>query len=320
MPSRSAAPTSGPVLAALLALAFLFLAGCDRPAPAASTPHPLEARIVLTSFYPLTYFAERIAGPHLTIRCPCPPTVDPSFWIPSRADLLQFQSASLILLNGAGYEHWTAGAALPVSRTVETAQPFAAEFLQLPTQTHAHGPGGSHTHSGLDGHTWLDPLNARQQAREILTAFTAHWPEHAPDFQQGFVALTHDFDLLDQRLRALSPALTGHTLFASHPAYGYLARRYGWPITNVNLPPDEAPAEETWQPLRRALEQASDGPRLLFFESEPLAPIRHRLATELHTTAVVFRPCETTPAGENYLTLMLQNIDTLKRALSPSQP
>lgn len=315
--TRSATPFPGIAIIAGASVA-LVISGCRRSPTPAPTIAPPEQRTVLTSFYPLTYFTRRIAGNRVQVECPCPTTVDPSFWIPTRSDLSRFQAASLVLLNGAGYEHWTAGAALSASRTIETAQPFADEFLQLPTLTHSHGAAGPHTHSGVDGHTWMDPVHARQQAEEILSALSKRWPADASVFAKGFEELTVDLRRLDSRYRDLTPRLSNVVIYASHPAYGYVAQRYLWQIKNVVLPPDEMPSPDTWHQLLTEIAPGSTTQKLILFEEKPLDALRDRLSHELKLTSVVFRPCENAPVGEDYLSVMLHNIDELQRALRPS--
>jgi zinc transport system substrate-binding protein len=75
---------------------------------------------VYTVNYPLAYFAERIAGDLATVIFPAPPNVDPAFWMPNAETIAAYQTADLILLNGADYAKWTAKVSLPRSRLVDT--------------------------------------------------------------------------------------------------------------------------------------------------------------------------------------------------------
>lgn len=294
----------------LLALALL-PAACSETAtePQAET----EAQ-VYTTFYPTTYLAERIAGGAVPVVCPLPEGEDPIFWQPSREVLADYQGAALIVVNGAGLEKWVETASLPASRVVDTAAGFEAEFLHYETTTHSHGSGGEHTHEGLDGHTWMDPVLAMAQARAIGEALAARFPEHAEAFAAGGAALRADLERLDARFRELTPRLAGVRLLASHPAYDYAARRYGWEIRNFDLDPEaELDAESLAE-----LQEAAEGRTVLLWESAPLEATERALA-ELGIASVVFSPCESLDraeleAGVDYLAVMHANLGALEEA------
>lgn len=297
----------------LLLVPLVLLTSCDQSPvsrPAAPTP-------ILTTFYPTTYFATRIASGKLAIDCPCPANVDPAEWTPTREALARYQAAPLILVNGASYEQWLSSASLIPSRIIDTSGSFRDSYLSYGTITHNHGPGGAHTHAGVDAHTWLDPINAQAQAASILAAFTAHAPSDTAVFSAAFASLERDLAALDTRFRELSPLAKNAVILASHPAYGYLARRYGWTITNVDVPPDEEPPRAGWQAVLDAAQAApADAPRLLLFESEPLSATRERLLRDWGFTAVVFSPCETPQGGADYLARMNANLDSLRDSLT----
>lgn len=296
------------------------LVGCDQRVESPTASRPTDSRTVVTSFYPLAFFAQQIAGDRVIVKSLCPPEADPSLWNPSRADLQQFQNASLILLNGANFEHWATTASLPVGRVIATSRAFVSEWMTLPTVVHSHGSGGGHTHSGIDGHTWMDPVLAHRQAAEILAAFNQRWPEDTSTFKAGFDRLAVEFDALGSAFRDITPGIKEAVIFTSHPAYGYLARRFGWTTTSLALPPDEEPSPEVWVEVAKAVAAAPPGLRLMLFETEPLQAIRQRLQTEWQVTAVVFQTCETPAQDGSYFERMKRNIESLRGAVSQAHP
>src|SRR5690606_3832299 len=153
---------------------------------------------------------------------------DPIFWQPSREAIASYQKAGAIILNGAEFEKWAITAALPRSRVIVSAADIPGGLVTFKSTTHSHGAGGEHTHEGIDGHTWLDPHAAMAQAEAIRDGLSRLFPEHTEDFARGFEELRRDLDDLDARLTELTGRLDGVQLFASHPAYNYLARRYDW--------------------------------------------------------------------------------------------
>ena len=191
---------------------------------------------VCTTFYPMTYFSQRIGGDHVRVTCPLPSNEDPIFWIPSAEAIQQYQQADLIVINGASFEKWVAMVSLPPSKVVDTARPLEKEFLKFALAvSHSHGPGGGHSHEGTDGHTWLDPAHAKVQAEEICKALERLLPEQADSLRGNYAKLATDLDALDRSLAELSEELAGQPILASHSAYNYLAKRYEWNVTNLNL-------------------------------------------------------------------------------------
>lgn len=269
----------------------------------------------LTSFYPTAYLARRLAGGLVTVDCPVPEGEDPIFWQPTRADLERYRGARLVILNGAEFEKWATTASLPAGRLVRSADGFKDRFLTFGTGlTHSHGAAGEHSHEGIDGHTWLDPINAIDQARAIERAMSEAWPEHAGAFATNLASLEADLMALDSAFKALTPRLAGVKLLASHPAYDYLADRYGWTITNLDLDPELGLTEEAIAEVAQAIGN-HEGRSVLLWESEPSESVY-----EAPFASIVFSPAELAGVGkaepaEDYLAIMRANIARLDAAL-----
>lgn len=314
-----------------LACAAVFLAavtGCERKepgqptteAPRAATTAVDKSPVVYTTFYPTTYFTQRIGGDAVKVVCPCPVDADPAFWTPDDQTIAAYQQADLIVINGASFEKGLAKVTLPESRIVDTAKPLADEFIVLEeTVTHTHGPQGEHSHEGIDGHTWLDPINARIQAGEIRNALVERFPDHAQAFEQGYASLVTDLDALDARLKALAPKLSDQVLLCSHPAYNYVGRRYAWNLKTYHLEPEAMPDHESFAEIKNDL--AQQPAKYMLWESQPTEEIADRMSTELGLECIVFSPCEALDseqleAGEDFLTVMNENVHRLEQALT----
>lgn len=289
----------------------------SEPAKVSTSSEPVAIRSkvgsVVTTFYPTAYFAQRIAGDLLEISCPLPEEEDPIYWMPNASALQRYQAADLILLNGAEFEKWVGKVSLPSSRVVKTAAAFKDEFVTYEkATTHRHGPEGEHTHEGIDGHTWVDPLNALAQAESIAARFAKRWPEHAEAFSEGLKGLETDLRDLDKQLSDFAGAWGKRPLLASHPAYNYLIKRYGFAITNLDLDPEEM-NEAAYHDLDH---HADDhGVKILLWEGKPSKVVAERMES-LGIRNVLFTPAEGFPGeGEDYLSLMQGNLDRLEALL-----
>ncbi|MCL4222504.1 MAG: zinc ABC transporter substrate-binding protein [Phycisphaerales bacterium] len=297
-------------IAAMLACAV----GCRKEAPVTSAPSPRGG--VLTTFYPTTYFASRIAGGLVPVECPLPAGEDPATWEPGSAAMRQYQSASLVVINGASFEEWVPRAPLPRSRVVDTTAAVQGQLLRYEhAVTHSHGMAGKHSHEGIDGHTWLDPIMAIAQAEAIRDAMIAEFPGHADAFRSNAQALIADLRSLDIELRAMSEAMQDVTVICSHPAYNYLGKRYGWNLVIAVLDPESDLTPDDVHEL----EHAAEGANLcvVLWES-PTSQANERLIREsIGAVSVLYSPCEQTPESGDFLTVMQTNIERLRGAIQP---
>jgi zinc transport system substrate-binding protein len=185
--------------------------------------------------------------------------------------------------------------------------------------THTHGPRGEHSHEGLDGHTWVDPVNAKVQAGVVRDRLLVMYPDEAGAIQGRYAELSRDLDGIDAGLREVTAALAGRALLASHPAYNYPAKRYRWNVTNLDLDPDAALDDAAIKEI--AAKAAESGARIMLWEAEPREETVKRLKEELGVQSVVFSPAESPgeaerAAGQDYITIMRGNVERLKSAVA----
>ena len=237
--------------------------------------------------------------------------------MPDEKAIEQYQSADLIVVNGAGFEKWVDKVNLPESRILNTARPLEANFIKFEDVVeHSHGKEGSHSHEGIDGHTWVDPLNAKVQAAEIRNALILRLPDAHEIIEANYQALAADLDALDQQFKEIAAAGMP-PLLASHPAYNYIARRYGWNIESLNLDPAAPP---TAAAMAEMVEKLKTHPAMwLLWESDPIADAVQMLESEFGVKSIVFSPCELLPAAEQSKgyepSVMSANAERLRRVV-----
>ncbi len=305
------------VFATMIGCSMVWLTGCgsEESAQAEAANRQAHENVVLTTFYPTTYFARRIAGGLVPVDCPVPAGEDPIFWQPDRLKLERYRNAKLIVINGAQFEKWALHASLPSSRIVNASGKFKIDYIEYESGiSHSHGAAGEHSHQGVDGHTWLDPIHAIAQAEAIEVGMSAAWPEHAEAFATNLVSLTRDLEELDAAYKALTPKLEGVKLLASHPAYNYLAKRYGWTITNLDLDPDEGVTAEAMEEIAAAIGN-HEGRTVLLWESEPSDSGFVGNFISVHFTPAELPGTGPDPVSPDYREIMHANIERLEAAL-----
>jgi zinc transport system substrate-binding protein len=109
------------------------------------------------------------------------------------------------------------------------------------------------------------------------------------------------------------------TIVTSHEAFGYLADAYG--LTQVGilgLSPEAEPDPRRLAELRDLVER--EGVTTIFAEELVSPKVAETLASEAGVQVAVLNPIESLTdaqekAGEDYLSLMRENLDTLRKAL-----
>ena len=265
---------------------------------------------VAVANYPLKYFAERIGGSHVAVIFPAPADEDPAFWKPADADVLRYQQADLILMNGATYSKWAEKATLPRAKTIDTASGFKDKFIVTTGATmHSHGPGGEHSHSGTAFTTWIDLSQAISQADAVRIALSKKLPDVAAELEKNFAALKTDIAALDKRLLAAGKSLAKQPLVASHPVYQYFARRYELNLKDVLWEPEEVPTEAQMAELKKLL--SSHPAKWMIWEGEPAkASVEKIKALGLQST--VIDPCGNMPETGDWLSVMQANVASIE--------
>lgn len=293
---------------ARLILAALGLAACGTAtAPAARGPLEVQALS-----FPAGWVAERIGGDRVHVTVFPPAGEDPPFWQPAAADVARLADADLILAVGAGYEAWTATAALPDDRVVQLAT--GADLIQLGATRHSHGAQGAHEHVGADPHLWLDPALLGASVVAVTERFVIADPAGEAAYREASRTLLLELKEMDEAWRGALESLVGAEVAANHPTWSYWARRYGFTVRVFDVAPDQAPSADVATAVQAW--QAAHPSGRFFWES---APTSAALAALPPLRSVILNPLEQPPAGGRYdwLAAARADLDVLRKELPP---
>lgn len=241
-----------------------------------------------------------------------PPNLDPTSWKPTPSDLEKMQRANLLVLNGADYEPWVAGVALPSSRMLRTANAFLDQWIETEAIVHAHGPGGEHSHSGIASTTWLDFELAKLQANSVRDRLEQLVPEVADEFKKGCDQFNAQLNELDKQMREIATKLGPQPLLVSHPFHQYWARRYGLNVRAIACDPSEALGAKELSELQKVLE---DYPAEIFLWESTPTKANFELLQERGIQSVVFNPAANLPEQDSWLEAMKRNLSALEQAI-----
>ena len=117
-----------------------------------STPEPtMEPLLVVTSIYPMQFFAERVGGERAEVFNLVPPGVEAHAFEPSPSDLRRIASADVIAMNGLAMEPWLDRALVALGDDVTAIiVETASEDGALPFSEEGHDDHGDEDEHGHD--------------------------------------------------------------------------------------------------------------------------------------------------------------------------
>ncbi|GGR55164.1 zinc transport system substrate-binding protein [Nocardioides luteus] len=302
--------------AALLAAgALLLTSGCAALSEDASGDSGSGKVQVAAAFYPLEFVAERVAGDLAEVTGLTKPGVEPHDLELSINQTAALQTADVILTEHGfqpaiddAVEQDVKGTIVDVEKSVELR---AAEETE---DDHGHDEEG-HDHGDIDPHFWHDPVLMADYAEDVRAALAKADPDNADAYATNAKALTQDLTEVDQEFETGLAKCRIKEVVVSHDAFAYLAR-YGLEFESIaGLTPD---AEPNPAQLAEIGEHAKEHEvTTIFSERLVSTALAETLAGDLGLKTAVLDPIEGLSAeteGEDYLSLMRQNLDALKAA------
>jgi zinc transport system substrate-binding protein len=155
------------------------------------------------------------------------------------------------------------------------------------------------------------------QAEAVYKAILRKLPDQHQYLTKNFEELKRELLDLDKQMITIGSRLAQAPLFASHPIYQYLARRYSMNIRMMMWEPDQDPGGNEWKYLQQLMEKFPA--RWMIWEGKPLAESKQRLEA-LKINSLVFSPCMNIPESGNFMDVMRGNIENLQNLLTAENP
>jgi zinc transport system substrate-binding protein len=294
-------------LLAILVAAIFLITGCSS---GVSRPAPQErGKIkIYTTIYPLYDFAAKIAGDRAAVEKVVPAGVEVHDFEPSPKLMAGIYEADVFVYLGGSIDPW--------------AEKLAEQLLKEGVTVVKAGEGlfQEEFHGDEDPHVWLDPVVAKTMAERIAGAIAAKDGENAAYYRKNLEELKKRLDDLDEKYRnSLLPAKK-RDFVVNHAAFGYLARRYNLnQIAISGLSPQQEPSPKKLAELSKLCKEKDI--RYIMVEAASSSKLADVLARETGTKVLVLHPLENLTeedmkAGKDYFSIMLENLENLKRALN----
>jgi zinc transport system substrate-binding protein len=269
---------------------------------------------VVASFYPLRFVAERLGGACVSVTDLTPPGVEPHDLELTPDAVESITTADVVLYLGGGFQP-------AIEDAIHDAEGESIDLLGVvPTQ-----PAESEeAEEGLtvDPHVWLDPGTFDAVVTATADALDRTEAAGSCDVSRAAAELRSDLGDLDEDFRSGLERCERDIIVTTHDAFGYLASAYGLRQEAIaGLEPQGEPNPKRLAELTELVE--AEGVTTILTEELVSPDVATTLAAEAGVdTAVLFTIEGLTDveaaAGEDYLSLMQDNLETLRVALDCS--
>jgi ABC-type Zn uptake system ZnuABC Zn-binding protein ZnuA len=200
---------------------------------AASAQNPIN---IVVTIPVLKDLAEQVGGAHVQVKSLLSGYENEHTYSPRPTDLVAVRKAQLLFEIGTGLEVWVASlvknAGTPSLRVVTTSQ--GVGLIRDHSDLHHHAPGeNGDGASGGNPHIWLDPENVAIMLRHITEALSKIDPAHAEAYRYNQAAYLQRLNRLQNELSDRVKSLSDRRFVAHHPAWPYMARRFGFDIADT---------------------------------------------------------------------------------------
>jgi zinc transport system substrate-binding protein len=266
---------------------------------------------VVASFYPLGFVAERLGGQCVTVTNLTPAGIEPHDLELTPDSVGSIATADVVLYLGGGFQP-------AIEEAVGDAEGRPVDVLAAVATVPAEGEEAAGGLS-VDPHVWLDPA----RFADIVTATADALQGADLPASCGLAAATEDLrsDLgaLDEEFRTGLEGCDHDAIVTSHAAFGYLADAYGLRQEAIaGLEPEVEPTPTRMAEIVSLVRR--EGVTTIFTEELVSPEVAETLAAEAGVeTAVLFTieglTQEEVANGDDYLSLMRENLDALRAAL-----
>jgi zinc transport system substrate-binding protein len=266
---------------------------------------------VVTSFYPLYFFASQIGGKYADVTNLTPIGAEPHDYEPTPLEIARIQTSNMLVINGAGLEVWG-------DKIIENLKNTQVRIVIVGNDI-ANQQVEKEGKKNQDPHVWLSPVLAKKIVNAILDGYLKIDKKNRNYYYANANKLLSELDNLDNDYKKGLANCLQNNIITSHAAFGYLATAYVLhqiPITGLS--PDAEPSAKQLAEISRFAKK--NNVKYIFFESLVSPKLAETIANEIGVNTLVLDPIEGISKdgekqGENYFSIMKENLNNLKKAL-----
>lgn len=316
----------------ILTAALLLCTMLTACAPARTPETAKDGRLkVVSTVFPGYDFARAAGGELVEVELLLPPGTESHSYEPTPTDILAVQECDLFIYLGGESDAWVETILDSVDRRgADLRMIDCVELLEEETVEGMQGePGHDHEKEGhgvgevveMDEHVWTSPRNAAAITRTVGEKLAELDQNHAADYEANAEAYAGEIGALDQTFTAFFDSLPTRTIvFGDRFPLRYFAEEYGldyyaaFPGCSTQTEPSAATIAFLTDKVR------AEHISTVFYIEFSNHLVADSIAETTDTKTAMFHTChnispEDLTAGATYVSLMEQNLETLREAL-----
>ncbi len=272
---------------------------------------------IVATLFPQYDFAREIAGDKADVVLLAPAGTDGHTYEPTPAEILHIAESDMFIYTGKHMEAWAEKIINSVnSESIKVVD--VSENIEIKQGGHSHI---GHTEN-YDPHIWTDPNNAKIMVDNIRKALCDMDKNNADYYNaraKEYILKLHE---LDKRFeQAVAESKTNKMIFGDSFAFLYFTERYGLQH-RAAFDSCSSEAEPSAFIITEIIEEIkNDNVSVIYYSETSNKKVPESISKETGAEPLLFHSCHTVTNeeidnGTNYLTLMNQNLENLKKGLN----
>ena len=173
---------------------------------------------VTASIVPLADFCRNVGGELIEVRTMVPPGASPHTYEPTSGQMKFLSDSKVFVTNGLDLESW----ATDIVRKVDNPGMVTVVAAEAVPDSRLLKTEGLY-----DPHVWLDPSLAVYEVEAIRDGLIEADPAHEDEYNKNAARYIGELETLDSQIKTVTSKFSNKDFVALHPAWTYLAARYG---------------------------------------------------------------------------------------------
>ncbi|MDP2813322.1 MAG: metal ABC transporter substrate-binding protein [Erysipelotrichaceae bacterium] len=270
---------------------------------------------VITSLFPQYDFVRQIAQDKVNVTLLLPAGVEPHSFEPTPQTIVTIGNADIFIYTNAMMEPWIEKVIdnVKLDNLLIVESSLGIEYIEHLEEEEFE----EEELEELDPHVWLDPMNAKIMAQNVLDALISVDPENTEFYKTNANVLFAELDELKADYDEVFLDPTQKTIiYGGHFAFGYLANRYGLEILSpyTGFSPN---AEPTPQAIAELIDRMNELNIKTIYYQELIDPKTARVIAEQTGAKMVLLhgahnvTTEELQSGATYVSIMRENAQKL---------